>query len=191
MTRRISKDDPNLLDVLTEVLFRGEPVIMPCDTMYGIVGIVPASEKKIRALKDRSETNPFLQLINFSLLPRVVRGKVPARLMRYWPGALTLILDAVEGGTVGVRIPDDELLQRCIERVGMPLYSTSVNKSGQPNINAIEEIVALFGSRVELIVDAGIMGQGQASTIINARSEPYVLLRQGAVRVDGIKNQTT
>ena len=52
---KLEIDDPKLLDALVEVLESGGIVIMPCDTIYGFVGVAPDTEGKIRELKGRQE----------------------------------------------------------------------------------------------------------------------------------------
>ncbi len=184
---KLEIDDPKLLETLVDVLNSNGVVVMPCDTIYGLVGIAPETEDKIRSLKGRQEKS-FLQLIpDLQWLPRFTDSVLPEQLKAYWPGALTVIFPAGEGqtGTVALRIPDDALLLRVMEKLGKPLYSTSVNSSGQPALWRIEEIVAAFEARVDLVVAAGDRPDGVPSTIIDITSRPYRLLRRGAVDIPG------
>ena len=104
---KLEIDDPKLLDCLVDVLHSAGVVIMPCDTIYGFVGIVPQTEGKIRELKGRQEKS-FLRLIpDLNWLPRYTSGNLPPGLSSYWPGALTVIFPAKDTGTVALRIPDD------------------------------------------------------------------------------------
>jgi len=182
---KLEIDDPKLLETLVDVLNSNGVVVMPCDTIYGLVGIAPETEDKIRSLKGRQEKS-FLRLIpDLRWLPRFTASVLPEELKAYWPGALTVIFPAGEGqtGTVAIRIPDDALLLRVMERLGKPLYSTSVNSGGQPALWRIQEIVSAFEASVDLVVAAGDRPAGIPSTIIDITSRPYRLLRRGAVDI--------
>ena len=122
---RVEIDDPRLLDTLVEALQSGAVVIMPCDTIYGFVGIAPETEGKIRELKGR-QGKSFLRLIpHVQWLPRYSSRDLPSELKSYWPGALTIIFPAKKKGTVALRIPDDPLLLQVMRRLGKALFSTS------------------------------------------------------------------
>jgi L-threonylcarbamoyladenylate synthase len=180
-------DDPKLLEVLLEVLENAGVVIMPCDTIYGFVGIAPDTDGKIRKLKGRQEKS-FLRLIpDTSWLDRYTDRGLPPELKSYWPGALTVIFPAKKEGSVALRVPDDPLLLEAMNRLGQPLFSTSVNVSGKPALWRIEEICSAFESRVDLVVAAGDRPQGIPSTIIDITAKPFRLLRRGVVELpDGI-----
>ncbi len=182
---KLEIDDPKLLETLVDVLDSNGVVVMPCDTIYGLVGVAPGTEDKIRSLKGRQEKS-FLRLIpDLRWLPRFTDSVLPEKLKAYWPGALTVIFPTGQkhAGTVALRIPDDALLLRVMERLGKPLFSTSVNSSGQPALWRIREIMSAFEARVDLIVAAGDRPEGIPSTIIDITGRPYRLLRRGAVEI--------
>jgi L-threonylcarbamoyladenylate synthase len=180
----IGGDDSGILETASMVLRAGGIAVVPCDTLYGIVGIVPESEPKIRSLKGRGEGRPFLQLLpSVTWIARISDDAVPAGLGKYWPGPLTIVIGRRGGGTVAVRVPDSPLLNALITLVGAPLYSTSVNRSGMPPLWRIREIEREFGGEVDLIVDAGDMPGGSPSTIVDATVSPAKILRQGGLIV--------
>jgi L-threonylcarbamoyladenylate synthase len=180
---KLEIDDPKLIDTVGQVLDSGEVVIMPCDTIYGFIGVAPDTEAKIRELKGRQEKS-FLRLIpDVGWLPRYTDSKLPAQLKAYWPGALTIIFPAKRAGTVALRIPDDPLLMQLMNRLGRPLFSTSVNASGKPALWRIDDILCAFGSRVALVVTAGDRPQGIPSTILDITERPFRLLRRGVVEI--------
>src|SRR6056297_4106903 len=89
-----------------EIVSEGGVVIMPCDTIYGFIGRYPDTDLRIRTIKGRGETKPFLVLSSKAHLKSLTNQKIPEKFSRYWPGPLTLILTAKTGGkTVAVRIP--------------------------------------------------------------------------------------
>ncbi len=159
--------------------------ILPGDTIYGLIGAAPAAEARIRRVKGRALDHPLLVLIpDPGWLWRCgVAGDLPERLLRYWPGALTIVFRRAGGGTVGVRVPDDPFLRGLARCVGAPLYSTSVNRSGLPPLERVPRIVAAFGGAVDLIVDGGELAAPAPSTVVDATRRPCRLLRPGAVEL--------
>ncbi len=178
----LSAADPEMPQRLRRALAGGGIAVMPCDTIYGLVGRVPDSEPRIRAVKGRSETRPFLQLIpDTSWVARLSDAEVPPALAAHWPGPLTVVLPSRGGGTVALRVPDSRLLRDLIGGLDAPVYSTSVNVSGSPALWRIADIRSEFEAAVDMVVDAGDLPSGVASTIVDATSRPLRILRAGAV----------
>lgn len=175
--------DPEAFPLLVRILSRGGVAIIPCDTIYGIVGIAPSSEQAIRAVKGRGDDKPFLQLIaEASWVGRLSAVEAPVSLVRHWPGPLTVVLPARDGGTVALRVPDSPFLRRLLLALNRPLYSTSVNRSGDAPVNTVDEIMSGFEKDVDLVLDGGPLS-GLPSTLVDASARPYRVLRQGALRL--------
>ena len=77
----IAKHDQRAVAMLTEHLRERKLAIIPCDTIYGIVGIAPDTESQIREVKGREETKPFIQLINRSMLGRITDTEIPSSVL--------------------------------------------------------------------------------------------------------------
>lgn len=158
--------------------------IAPCDTIYGIIGKYPETESKIRALKGREENKPFIVLIKESKDISIFSDTViPESLAALWPGPLTLIVCTKEGKTLALRVPADPFIQELLVSGGAPLFSTSVNRSGQAPLNKIREIIAEFEKEADFIVDGGDLLTGVPSTILDISVKPYKILRQGACNI--------
>jgi L-threonylcarbamoyladenylate synthase len=152
--------------------------------MYGLIGIAPDTEPEIRRLKGRGEDKPFLLLLgNASWVFRLSESPVPARLANYWPGPLTVVVPARGGGSVAVRVPDSPFLLRVLAALDRPLYSTSVNRAGEPPLASVDEMDRVFGTRVGMIYDAGDSPPGAASTLVDTTARPFRVLRQGALSI--------
>lgn len=182
----LNKSDENTADKCAELLKNDEVVILPTDTVYGFSGIIGKSAEKIRKIKGREETKPFIQLIACPEdISKISDQKIPSKLLSYWPGPLTVIVKAKNSEeTVAVRCPGDKWLRDVIKKSGKPIYSTSVNRSGKPVLVKIEEIRREFEKEVALIVDAGDSASSVPSTIVKLEGEGYSVLRQGAVVID-------
>lgn len=173
-----------------ELLLQCRPIIAPCDTIYGFLGIVPQSDLLIRQIKGREEIKPFLRLISDPDISSFSNQIIPDWVNLYWPGPLTLIVKLKDelvidekSPTVAIRYPNDPWLLDLLKICGQMLYSTSVNRAGEPALNQIDSIISEFGDEVDLIIDGGNIN-GDASTIIDLSSLPYRVLRQGSLFVN-------
>lgn len=169
---------------IADILANKGLVIMPCDTIYGIVGIAPESENIIRELKGRNETKPFLLLIRKEWISRFTKIEIDKYFLDLWPGPLTLIVPGLKEKRLALRVPDDERLQNILSMLKEPLFSTSVNISGYESLYKSCDIEKEFGSEIDLFVDEGDLAGGIPSTIVDISKKPYSLLREGACLID-------
>jgi tRNA threonylcarbamoyl adenosine modification protein (Sua5/YciO/YrdC/YwlC family) len=162
-------------------LGRGDVIVMPTDTVYGIAAnaFEASAVAKLLAAKGRDRTSPPPVLVAgapaidalASEVPDVIRTLVE----QHWPGPLTVILPAQPSlqwdlgethGTVALRIPNNEFALELLKETG-PLAVSSANKHGQPAPANVQDAVAQLGDDVQIFLDAGVVG-GAASTIIDA-----------------------
>ena len=199
----LNKSDSSSIEQTVSTLKKGGIVIIPTDTVYGFSGIVDLkaagwhfeSDAKIRAIKGRAETKPLIQLI---AKPEDIRlytdDEIPAVLLAKWPGALTIIVHIKndspladtaipESRTVAFRCPGDEWLRKMIAECGAPIFSTSVNRSGQPVLDTNAAIASEFGSEVDLIIDDGDKKGALPSTLVAIENGQVKVLRQGSIQV--------
>lgn len=186
------KSDSDSVEKCTEYLRNGKILIMPTDTVYGFSGIVEPAGKtvyntdaRIRAIKGRAETKPFIQLI---ARPEDIfdhtDDKIPEEILAVWPGALTVIVHDKRGTeTTAYRCPGDEWIRKIIQKCGFPIYSTSVNRSGSPVLDTVEEIRREFEGECDLIVSDGDKKGALPSTIVAVQNGKTVVLRQGSVKI--------
>nr|MCR5605372.1 L-threonylcarbamoyladenylate synthase [Treponema sp.] len=177
-----SEDSKNLV---VSCLREGKIVILPTDTVYGFSGIVNNSYKTddaIRTIKGRSESKPLIQLLSSAeKLSLYTDDKIPTEILSKWPGALTVIvnvkkelIEKMSMPTIAFRVPGDKWLRDIIECCNAPIYSTSVNKSGMPVLDEIENIKKVFGNDVDLIVDDGDKKGALPSTLVKIDSDGSV-----------------
>jgi L-threonylcarbamoyladenylate synthase len=135
-------------------------------------------------------------------LPLVAGSREQARLVaaftsaaeaiaaRFWPGPLTIVAAARPGlaagvaakdGSVAVRVPDQLVARRLAEAVGFAIVSTSANRSGSPPSADAGAAARDLAADADLVIDCGATPGGPPSTIVDARVEPPVLVRAGAV----------
>ena len=80
--------------------------------------------------------------------------------------------------SVGIRIPDNIICQLLLEEFPNPIISTSANLSGDDIMNDPDEINEQLGSRLDMILDCGLLGL-DASTVVDLTSDEPNILRQG------------
>lgn len=185
------KSDKNSINIVAEALKSGKTVIIPTDTVYGFSAVsnIAGTDENIRKIKGRDEAKPFIQLIakpdDIFLFSD---DEIPEKVKKLWPGPLTLIvkdkrLEKSSVSTTAFRCPGDIWLREIITLCGNPVYSTSVNLSGHPVLDTEEDIVKIFGDKVDLIVLDGDKKNARPSTIVKVEDGKLVVLRQGDVEI--------
>ena len=182
MAEVVASSDVEAVLRLSSCLKKKGIAIAPCDTIYGILGSAPSTESRIREIKGRGEEKPFIVLhATVESVLAATHTQVSEAVLALWPGPLTLILETGSGKT-GFRVPADDFLTEVLRRTG-PLFSTSVNRAGEPPFWRIADINAVFGKKVDMIVDGGDLRGKRPSTIVDISEKPYKLLRSGAVQL--------
>ena len=166
-----------------QLLRGGAVVAFPTDTVYGLGASADdeVAQKRIYQIKGRPVGMPLILMVAAeSQLEGYVHvdSRAEAMMRRWWPGPLTLILWAMGGGTLGVRIPKHKVALGLLRHAG-PLMTTSANLHGlEPAMNA-HEAETLGG--VMAVVDGGVARGGTASTVLDLTGpEPHVL-REGEI----------
>ena len=182
-------------------LRRGELVVLPTDTVYGLGAdaFAPDAVAAILKAKGRGREMPPPVLIPSVQTLDGLATHVPvyARdlIRAFWPGPLTLVFVAQSSlmwdlgetnGTVAVRMPKDDIALRLLDMVG-PMAVTSANVSGQTPAKTILEAQAQLGSAVSVYLDAGPCSDSLPSTMLDCTGEAPVVLRAGAVSVGRVQ----
>ncbi|MEP7161986.1 MAG: L-threonylcarbamoyladenylate synthase [Dermatophilaceae bacterium] len=182
----------------------GRLVVLPTDTVYGVGADAFSADAVTRLLeaKGRGRQMPPAVLV---AEPRTVEGlaiDVPAYALdlidAFWPGPLTLILKAQPSlrwdlgdtnGTVGLRMPDDELARAVLAETG-PMAVSSANTTGQRPATTITQAAAMLGPAVDVYLDAGPSHGGLASTIVDCTREEPTVLRVGGIATEQVVRTT-
>ena len=174
----LNKKNPETLDTISSIIRDGGVAILPCDTIYGLCAAYGIGEKPLMEIKGRERNKAFLVLATLEQA-KMLCTDIPEDILASWPAALTVILNAKDGGTIAVRVPNDSFLQSVLNQTGCPIYSTSVNISGEQSLTSFSAICRRFESLVDVVV-RGDENQGRVpSTLIDATIKPYRLVRQG------------
>jgi L-threonylcarbamoyladenylate synthase len=171
------------------LLADGAIVAFPTDTVYG-VGVAAAHPDRVAALfalKHRPPEKRIPMLVS-DLEQAIQSGGVAidaARLLsrRFWPGALSLVLPTADGETQAFRAPD-HLVALDLIRVAGPIFTSSANRSGEPETLGADDVLIAFATQQDelaAVVDGGVVPGGIASTVVDLSVSPARLLREGPI----------
>ena len=188
------------VDDAVDALARGELVVLPTDTVYGIAARpdVPGATGRLFEAKARPRSLTLPVLVADLPAARSVAGiddRAGRAAEAWWPGPVTLILPRTdasrpwdlgeERATVGVRIPDEPLALEVLRRTG-PLAVSSANRSGDEPGRSCDDLVACFGEAVAVYLCRDEPLVGEASSVLDLTSSPPRVLREGALPADAL-----
>ena len=172
----------------------GKIVVFPTDTVYGVGCKVDDIEAihKIYEIKERDYSKPLALLTptnDISCYTSNVSNEAEELMKKYWPGALTVIVnknkeinDLVTSGldTVGFRMPNSKVALQILNHFGV-MATTSINISGQPPLNDVNEIIKEFSDKINYIVIDKENTSNVSSTVVDCTKEGIKVLRQGSI----------
>jgi L-threonylcarbamoyladenylate synthase len=179
----------------------GEAVVIPTDTVYGLVASPFRSEpvERIYRIKGRGARQPTALMapdvdMLFELVPEL-RGRAGVLARALLPGRLTLVLSnparrfpwltGERPDTIGVRVPElPDVSAPILAAVGA-LAATSANLSGGPDPAAVEEVPREVRESCAAVVDGGRL-PGTPSTVVDLTGPEARVLREGAVSTDEV-----
>lgn len=200
MITKIYTENPNTRDIrrVVDLLQQGGIIIIPTDTLYAFA----CSMEFKRSVETIAQLKGFtLKKAHYSMLcsslsmaseyVRPMDKDTFALLKECLPGPYTFIMDANgnvprnfmnPNKTIGVRVPNNSILQSVVETLGCPLIGTSVRRIDKEQeteyLTDPELIHETFGNRVDLVIDGG-MGQDEPSTVVDCTGGEITVIRYG------------
>lgn len=201
---KILPDAPEapLVRYAASFITRGEVIGLPTDTFYGLAAdpFNLSAVEQIYRIKGRPETRALPILVSSVEQAVMLARDLPKGFLvlaeRFWPGALTIVVDATHKlplkvtantGRVALRWPKSRVAVAVIEAAGSPVTGTSANVSGFPACSSGSQVARQLGDRLPLILDAGDTGATLASTIVELRADSWRILREGAISESEIR----
>ena len=198
MLVRIYNENPNPKHIrqIVDLLEDGGIIIYPTDTVYAMGCDIMATKsiEKIARLKGLNPKNPDLSLIfhDMSQLSEytIIRDNTLFKLLkRNLPGPFTFIVQANnqipklfknKKKTVGIRIPDNEIVLELVRELGRPIVTTSIHDPDEviEYTTDPELIYEKYRDFADAVIDGGF-GNNEASTIVDCTGEEIEVLRQG------------
>ena len=190
------------LDEAVNTLQRGGLVVLPTDTVYGLAAAAfpPAAVQALLDAKGRGRQMPPPVLMpdvrTLDGLARDVPDAARALAEAFWPGALTIIVNAQPSlawdlgethGTVALRVPDNPLALALLRRTG-PLAVSSANRTGRPSAVTAQDAADQLGDAVPVVLDGGPTPGPVPSTIVDATGDRLRVVRLGAIGIDRLRS---
>jgi L-threonylcarbamoyladenylate synthase len=197
------RPDLKLIRYAASWLNRGSVVAIPTDTLYALAAdpVNLAAIQEIFRVKGRPESRALPILINSLDQAALLSSELPDNFFRlaeaFWPGPLTIVVDAsnrlplkVTANTrrISLRWPKNQIVHQLITTLGVPLTGTSANLSGSPACASGDEVFRQLGDRLPLILDGGETITPLPSTIVELRGNQWCIGRPGAIPNDHIRH---
>jgi L-threonylcarbamoyladenylate synthase len=195
--------DSSSLNIAATAIKQGSLVSFPTDTYFalGADGMNNRAVQHVFEVKGRNPGTPVPLLISDLDMVTELATTFPQIVMdlasRFWPGALTIVVPALERvpesvtartGTVGLRIPDHSLARQLIRLSGTPITGTSCNVTSQPPMANARDVDQQFGEKIDFCIESPCGSNTAPSTVISYANGKLSILRLGAISIESIKN---
>ena len=178
---------------IVDELKKGNLVITPTDTIYGIMGDATNEKtiQKVYKVKRRNKSKPLILLMDsYKMIKEYTKNittEEETLIKEFMPGLVTIILEknnkvnnliTASKNTVGIRIPNDKKLLDIIKELGRPIISTSANISDELTITSIKDLEDELIKNIDYIYDGGTI-TNKSSTIVKFNNKRLEILREG------------
>ena len=186
----------DLAKKVKEFLGRGQVVVSPTDTLYGLIADATNDQavERIFNIKQRDKSKPITIFVNSIAEAKklaIIDEKQEDFLGEVWPGKITVVLKRKQRSglskklfgkkeTIALRIPDHKIISEILSKFKKPLTGTSANLSGKGSITKISDIIDQFNgqeAKPDLIIDAGNLPASSSSIIIDLTKKKPEILR--------------
>ena len=197
--KEINNDE---LEEVAEIIRNGGVVIFPTETVYGIGGNALNTEtiKKIYEVKKRPSSKPLSILVKdkdeigkYAQITSEIEKKI---IDNFMPGPITLVLKKKENiipeivtagnDTIGVRIPNNNIIAQVLKSCSLPIAAPSANISGQPSSTKLEDVIDDFNGKVDAMIDGGECTEKVSSTVVQVVDGKVRILREGVITIEDI-----
>ena len=188
------------LEAAEGALERGECIVFPTDTVYGLGARpdLPEATERLFEIKERSRDLTIPVLVAGTADVQAIAEldeRAAALAHAFWPGGLTLVLRRTRGSaswdlgaerdTIGVRVPADGIAVALLASTG-PLAVTSANLTGAATPTTCPGVQEMLGDRVSIYICGGPSRGETPSTVIEVIGEEPRILRAGAIPPDDV-----
>ncbi len=191
------------IDQVVACLRKGGVVVYPTDTVYGIGCDITnsAAVQKVLRFKDVNLKKTSLSFICHDLSHaaqylKPIDSRTFKLLKKNTPGPFTFILEAnsnvpklfkANKKTVGIRVPDNDIVRAIVERLGNPILSASVKNSNEEIDDEYITDPSLIQENLrhvaDIVIDGGIGGI-DGSTVVDCTTDEWEIIRQGKGELD-------
>lgn len=187
----------NVDDIVSLLKHKSFVMAIPTDTVYALCcnALDKDAVSKIYSLKNRDKDKPISLFIKSveelnKYIEQDISDRTKELLDKHWPGALTVIFKKKNNAfdyltsnkdSIGIRIPDDRLLNEILDKIDFPLAQTSCNMSNEKELKNADEIYEQFGDKIDLIIATEKDLDNKPSTIVSIVDDSINIIRQGNI----------
>ena len=189
-TARINASSKHVIEAAGNAILYGGIIVYPTDTLYGF-GVDARNEtaiKRLNKIKGRSAPISVIAPNSTTVLSWTdITYEDWGMVKQYLRGPTTIILPVKKGivhpsimgedDTLGIRIPAHPFGPKLCDKLGFPITTTSVNRSGQNPFNDPDEIIDEFDGEFDLLIDDGALPQSSGSTIYKLEKSKLKVIR--------------
>ena len=201
MLNKIKKSSNDTIQLASRSLQNGEVIVMPTDTVYGLVALAEdeSAVKKIFKIKNRPKTMPLIifvrsleeakKIAEFNELDIILAKN-------FWPGPLTLILNkrkkTIYNGDkrlskIGIRIPRNKAILSLLNNIKKPLATTSANLHKEKNERSIKNLKILSNKDLKTVIFSNEKMTFKESTLVATYDNEVKILRYGQLNKSQIR----
>ena len=208
---RNAEDARDVVHRAVQALAEGQLVAFPTETVYGIGASACRADavERLMEIKGRASDAPFsLAIKSAEEAHDFVPDMTPlARRLarRCWPGPVTLVVDnrhrdglveqlpervrqiVAPNGTIGLRVPANEMLLDVLRMLAGPIALTSANRSGEADSITAEQVVQSLDTGISMVLDDGPCRYGQPSSVVRVSGNRFEVLREGVVAESSLR----
>ncbi len=177
-------------------LKKGNLVVVPTETSYGLACLAGNKKavKKIARIKKQPGKKPVSIIVpSLAVAEKYGHISLAAKklVQKFMPGPLTLVVPSKKtafhlgGKTIAFRISSNKFVHMLCKKLGDAVTATSANLHGEPDTYSGKKAFEIFGGKVALVVDFGILPKRKPSTIYEV--EKLTVLRAGKITEKQIK----
>ena len=201
MLNKIKKSSNDTIQLASRSLQNGEVIVMPTDTVYGLVALAEdeSAVKKIFKIKNRPKTMPLIifvrsleeakKIAKFNELDIILAKN-------FWPGPLTLILNKKKKkiyngdkrlSKIGIRIPRNKAMLSLLNNIKKPLATTSANLHKEKNGRSIKNLKILLSKDLKTAIFSNEKMTFKESTLVATYANEVKILRHGQLNKSQIR----
>ncbi len=171
---------------IAHFLKQGKTILYPTETVYGLgaKAFLKTTEKKIKFLKQRPESKPFIVLVkDLKMLEKYAFLSPKIKdFLKKWPSKTSIILFSKKlNQKVAFRISSHIFVKNLFDYIDFPIISTSANISGKKPCLSINEAKKQFQEKfkkIDIIIDWQRLKPSKPSKIIDLTIFPFKTVRK-------------
>ena len=181
------------LEKAADMISNGKVIAYPATGVYGLTcnALDKKAVERVIAIKGRDSAKKFIIMVNCENAAKYGKLNPTAKkiISKYWPGLVSVIVEKKK--PIPYYISKDKVCLSALNsitefltrKLDLPLITTSANFSGEKACTTSREIINKFSEIVDGVITTDEALKGKPSTIVDATTNPYSIVRQGFVEV--------